>query len=102
MYEEELEYIDMTPPSRISKPVIILSEDKEEEITPHAEIPLETFNRQIEPMLEDEEFNEHLNNLSNNQLVKLVTDHLDGISGKQVKKTYGKRKAAIWGIKDSC
>lgn len=95
MYKEELESIGMNPPSRISKPIIILDEDTEEEIAPHAEIPLKTFNQQIDPLLEDEEFKEHLNNLSNNPLVKLVTDHLDDISGKQVKKNYGKRKAAI-------
>jgi hypothetical protein len=95
MYEEELEYIDMNSPPGISKPTIALDEDTEEEIAPHAEIPLKTFNQQIDPLLEDEEFKEHLNNLSNNPLVKLVTDHLDDISGKQVKKNYGKRKAAI-------
>jgi hypothetical protein len=88
---------NMNKGSTLSKHKEILHEVKDEieETTSKDEIPLETFNRQIEPMLEDEEFNEHLTNLSNNQLVKLVTDHLDGISGKQVKKTYGKRKAAI-------
>src|SRR3546814_8787584 len=55
----------------------------------------QSLTQPIDGVLEDENFNTHLNNLSYNKLVKLVQDHIDLISGKQIEKTYGKSKDAI-------
>ncbi len=93
----DMEDIEMDFVPKKSNSLIILNEknDKEEKINTQSENPFVIFNQQIDPMLEDEEFNEHLVNLSNNQLVTSLTNHLDIISGEKVTKTYGKRKAAI-------
>lgn len=89
MYEEEMEHI-----TSFSKPAVIVGENRDE-IALENDIFLDTFNQHPNPILEDEEFDEHLINLSNNPLVGLATDHLDVISGKSIPKTYAKRKAAI-------
>ena len=89
MYEEEMEHI-----TSFSKPAIIIGGDRDE-IALENDIFLDTFNQHPSPILEDEEFDERLINLSNNPLVGLATDHLDVISGKSIPKTYAKRKAAI-------
>lgn len=56
---------------------------------------IELFNQQLDDIIEDKEFDEYLNTLSDNLLITSLKDQVSLISGKKVVESYGKRKAAI-------
>lgn len=81
--EEEMRVIKV-----VSSPKNDIKEEEKEDV-----IHEEDFVRV--DMIEDREFNEYLNTLSNNQLVTSLKEHVSLINGEKVVESYGKRKAAI-------
>lgn len=69
------------------------SDDKNNESPPQTNLRI--FNQQLDNIIEDEEFDEYLNILSNNPLITSIKDHVSLISGEKVVENYGTRKAVI-------
>ncbi|MBX9805730.1 MAG: hypothetical protein K2Y18_08275 [Alphaproteobacteria bacterium] len=87
-----VETVEMKPISRMSR--VPDEIEKRESIDENSHPQMKSLAQQFDDMVEDREFDDYLNKLSNNGLVTSLKEHISLVNGEQIIKRHGKRKAA--------